>query len=89
MKTSEKLLQKLKTQFPKECSHLTNLYRCYSINDGVGFCWSSYGKGSVTVSSYDTMTECLKKELILEPASLKNGYVYGYGYVSYIVGVVD
>lgn len=21
--------------------------------------------------------------------SLKNGYVYGYGYVSYIVGIVD
>lgn len=83
MKTSEKLLQKLKTQFPKECGHLTNLYRCYGINDGVGFCWSSYGKGPVTVSSYDTMTECLKKKLILEPASLKNGYV------SYIVGIVD
>lgn len=83
MKTSEKLLQKLKAQFPKECSHLTNLYRCYSINDGVGFCWSSYGKGSVIVSSYDTMTECLKKELILEPASLKDGYV------SYLVGIVD
>lgn len=83
MKTSEKLLQKLKAQFPKECSHLTNLYRCYSINDGVGFCWSSYGKGSVLVSSYDTMTECLKKELILEPASLKDGYV------SYLVGIVD
>jgi len=37
MKTSEKLLQKLKTQFPKECGHLTNLYRCYGINDGVVF----------------------------------------------------
>lgn len=41
MKTSEKLLQKLKTQFPKECGHLTNLYRCYGINDGVGFCYSN------------------------------------------------
>lgn len=83
MTTSEKLIQKLKNQFPKECGHLTNLYRCYGINDGVGFCWSSYGKGSVIVSSYDTMTECLKKELILEPASLKDGYV------SYLVGIVD
>lgn len=83
MKTSEKLLQKLKTQFPKECSHLTNLYRCYSISDGVGFCWSSYGKGSVLVASYDTMTECLKKEITLEPATINGGYV------GYLVGVVD
>lgn len=83
MKTSEKLLQKLKTQFPKECGHLTNLYRCYGINDGVGFCWSSYGKGSVLVASYDTMTKCLKKEITLEPATINGGYV------GYLVGVVD
>lgn len=83
MTTSEKLLQKLKTQFPEQCGHLTNLYRCYGIGDGVGFCWSSYGKGLVLVSSYETMTDCLRKEIILEPATTNGGYV------GYLVDVVD
>lgn len=83
MKTSEKLLQKLKTKYPKECSHITKLYLCYGISDGVGFCWSTHGNGSDLVFSYNTMTECLKKEITLEPA------IFNGNYNGYIVGVVD
>ena len=74
MKTSEKLLRKLKTQFPKECSHITKLCRFI----GVSFC------GSDLVFSYDTMIKCLKNEIKIEPVILFNGKHGGY-----IVKVVD
>ena len=80
MKTSEKLLRKLKTQFPKECSHMTKLCRFI----GVSFCWSSYESGSDLVFSYDTMIKCLKNEIKIEPVILFNGKHGGY-----IVKVVD
>ena len=41
MNTSEKLIQKLKKQFPEQCGQIKMLYRCYGLNDGVAFKWSS------------------------------------------------
>lgn len=42
MNTSEKLIQKLKKQFPEQCGQIKMLYRCYGLNDGVAFKWSSW-----------------------------------------------
>lgn len=74
MTTSEKLIQKLKSQFPKECSHITKLCRFI----GVSFCWSSYESGPDLVFSYDTMTKCLENEITIEPVILFNGKHGGY-----------
>lgn len=74
MKTSERLMRKLKLQFPDQCSHLEHLYRVHGINDGVKFSWSAYGKGSIVIFSYDTMTECLKNNISIVPAIFNGEY---------------
>lgn len=73
MTTSEKLIRKLKTQFPKECSHITKLCRFI----GVSFYWASYDSG-LRVFSNDTMTKCLENEITIEPIILFDGRHGGY-----------
>lgn len=74
MNTSEKLIQKLKKQFPEQCGQIKTLYRCYGLNDGVAFKWSSWGVGSTLVFSYDTMTDCLKHEIGISRAIFNGEY---------------
>ena len=74
MNTSEKLIQKLKKQFPEQCGHIKMLYRCYGLNDGVSFKWASNGIGSTVIFSYDTMTDCLKNEIGISRAIFNGEY---------------
>lgn len=74
MNTSEKLIQKLKKQFPEQCGQIKTLYRCYGLNDGVDFKWSSCGDRETEVFSYDTMTDCLKHEIGISRAIFNGEY---------------
>lgn len=77
MSISERLLQKLKTQFPKQCGNIEKLYRCYGVNDGVRFTWCADTVGKNQVFSYDTMTDCLKKNIVIDEA-IFNGRFEGW-----------
>lgn len=74
MKTSEKLIKKLKKQFPAQCGNIKTLYRVYGLNDGVCFKWTNHGVGENEVFSYDTMLDCLKNEIVIERAIFNGKY---------------
>lgn len=74
MKISDKLLKKLKSKFPEQCCNIRKIYRVYGLNDGVSFKWISFGIGETEIFSYDTMTDCLKNEIIIERAIFNGEY---------------
>lgn len=74
MKISDKLLKKLKSQFPEQCCNIRKIYRVYGLNDGVSFKWTAFGIGETEIFSYDTMTDCLKNEIIIECAIFNGEY---------------
>lgn len=81
MKLSEKLLKKIKSQFPEV---MTDQYQSDAplravkgINDGCRYKWSNGLVGNAHICSYETMKDCYEKEIFISEHSL-NGCRYGW-----------
>lgn len=69
MKLSEKLLKKIKSEFPEIITHENkdvSLIRVRCINDGVCYKWSNGQVGDLHLFSYCTMKECLVNEIFID-----------------------
>lgn len=76
MKLSEKLLDKIKKQFPQIINHQNEnlpLRAVRGLDDGCRFKWSNGHVGELHIFSYSTMKECLDQEIFLQWGSRYEG----------------
>lgn len=69
MKLSEKLLEKIKKQYPQIINHQNEnqqLMVIRGIDDGCRFKWSNGHVGKLHIFSYSTMKECLDQEIFIK-----------------------
>lgn len=84
MKLSEKLLLKIKAQFPEIITHENAdgpLRVVRGIDDGCRFKWSNGQVGDLHIFSYSTMKECLDNEIFADHHFRSDGC---YGWEIYI-----